>query len=77
MIIGKNVTTIGKKAFYKCKNLKTITIKTSKLTKKKVGRSAFKNINAKATIKVPKKKLKTYKTILKAAGVGSKVKIKK
>jgi hypothetical protein len=42
-----------------------------------VGSKAFKGINAKATIKVPKAKLKAYKTILKSRGIGSKVKIKK
>lgn len=75
--IGANVSSIGSKAFYGCKNLKSITIKTTKLTKKKVGNRAFKGINAKATIKVPKSKLKSYKSILKAKGVGSKAKIKK
>jgi hypothetical protein len=75
--IGKNVSKIGSKAFYNCKKLKRITIKTTKLTSKKVGSKAFKGINAKATIKVPKSKLKTYKTLLKKKGVSKKVKIKK
>lgn len=75
--IGTNVTSIGNKAFYKCKSLKTITIKTSKLTKKKVGKQAFKGIHAKATIKVPKKKLSAYRSWLKARGIGKKVKVKK
>ena len=39
---GCPVTTIGKKAFNKCKKLKTVTIKTKKL--KTVGGSAFKGI---------------------------------
>lgn len=71
------VSKIGKQAFYGCKKLKSITIKTTKLTSKKVGSKAFKGIYSKATIKVPKKKLSSYKKILKAQGVGSKVKIKK
>lgn len=75
--IGPKVSKIGAKAFYNCRNLKKITIKTSKLTKKTVGSKAFKGICKKATIKVPKAKLKSYKTMLKAKGVGSKVKIKK
>lgn len=75
--IPAKVSKIGKQAFYGCKKLKTITIKTTKLTSKKVGSKAFKGIYAKATIKVPKKKLTSYKKILKAKGVGSKVKIKK
>ena len=75
--IPSKVSKIGSKAFYGCKKLKKITIKTSKLTKGKVGSQAFKGIAAKATIKVPKKKLSSYKKILKARGVSSKAKIKK
>ena len=75
--IPSRVSSIGKQAFYGCKKLKSITIKTTKLTSKKVGSKAFKGIYAKATIKVPKKKLNTYKKLLKSKGVGSKAKIKK
>ena len=77
IVIPSKVTKIGKQAFYNCKSLKNITIKTSKLTKKKVGSKAFKGIHAKAVIKVPKKKVNTYKSILKARGIGNKVKVKK
>ena len=77
IIIGKNVASIGAKAFYGCKKLKSITIKTTKLTGKKVGKQVFKKIHAKATIKVPKSKFKAYKKMLKAKGVGAKAKIKK
>ena len=48
-----------------------------KVTSKNVGSKAFKGIHAKATIKVPKSKLKNYKKLLKARGVGKKAKIKK
>ena len=75
--IPAKVTSIGKEAFYGCKNLKNITIKTTKLTSKTIGSKAFKRIHAKATIKVPKKKLADYKKILRKKGVGSKAKIKK
>ena len=75
--IGKNIEKIGKNAFSGCKNLKTVNIKTTKLTKKTVGANAFKGINAKAKVTVPKSKLKAYKTILKARGIkGKKQKIK-
>lgn len=57
--IGKNVTSIGSKSFYGCKVLKTITIKSTIL--KSVGSKAISGIGRKAVIKVPKKKLKTYK----------------
>ncbi len=75
--IGKYVQKIGSGAFYKCKKLKNITIKTKKLNIKRVGKSAFKGIHSKATIKVPKSKYKAYKKLLKKKGVGKKVKFAK
>lgn len=78
VVIGKNIKKIGKNAFCGCVNLKDITIKTTKLTKKAVGKNAFKNINKKAVVKVPKSKLKSYTKILKNVGVkGKKQTIKK
>lgn len=67
--IGKNVISIGKKVFYGCKKLKKITIKSTKLKKKNIGRLAFKGISKKVTVKVPKKKKKTYKKWLKSKGI--------
>lgn len=75
--IPSKVSKIGKQAFYKCKKLKKIIIKTSRLTKSKVGKNAFKGIKSDATIKVPKKKVNTYTQMLRARGVGKKVTIKK
>lgn len=72
--IPAKVTKIGKNAFYNCKNLKSVTIKTNAL--KSVGKSAFKKIAKKATIKVPKKKYTAYKKLLKGKTT-SDVKIKK
>ncbi|MBQ6843764.1 MAG: leucine-rich repeat domain-containing protein [Agathobacter sp.] len=73
--IPSKVTKIDKEAFYGCKNLKTITIKSTKM--KTVGKNALKGIYAKATIKVPSSKLKSYKNLLKNKGQGTKVKIVK
>ncbi len=75
--IGSNVKKIGKNAFYGCKKLKTITIKTTRLTKKSVGSRAFKGIYKKPTVKVPKKKLKTYKVILKSKGMSRNARYRK
>jgi hypothetical protein len=75
--IPAKVTKIGKKAFYGCKKLQNITIKTTKLTAKKVGSQAFKGIKSTAKIKVPKKKYKAYKKLLKSKGVSKKGKIYK
>ena len=60
LVVGKNVTKIGKEAFYGCKNLKSVKIKTTKLTKKMVGKNIFKGIHKKAKITVPAKKKKAY-----------------
>ena len=75
--ISANIKTIGKKAFYGCKNLKTIQIDSTYLTSKNVGKEAFKNIYKKATIKCPSKKLKDYKSILLSKGVPKTAKFKK
>jgi len=75
--IGKNISYIGKKAFYGCKALKSITFKTNKLTSKKVGSKAFTGTNSKVTIKINKKKYKSYKSFLKKKGVSKKAKYKK
>ncbi|MCI5900814.1 MAG: leucine-rich repeat protein [Lachnospiraceae bacterium] len=76
-VMGKNVTSIRSKAFYGCRQLKSITIQTKKLTMKNVGSKAFKGISAKAVIKVPKAKVKSYARILKAKGAGKKMTVKK
>lgn len=74
--IGANVSKIGKYAFYGCTNLKTITIKSTKLTASTVGSKAFSKIYTKATIKIPKAKKTAYKKILLKKGVTKKMKFK-
>lgn len=76
LTIGKNVSEIGKKAFYGCKKLKNITIKTKKLSDKKVGAKSFAGIKDKVTIKVPKKKYDAYKKLLLKKGVSAKAEFK-
>ena len=60
--VGKNVTKIGARAFEGDKQLKRVSIKGKNL--KKVGAAAFANIHKKAKIKVPQKKLGSYKKLL-------------
>ena len=76
-VIGKNVKKIGKQAFYNCKNLRTITIRTSMLTKKNVGAKAFKGIYKKVKVKVPAKQFKIYKKFFKSKGMSTKAIYKK
>lgn len=75
--IGKNVKSIGKEAFYKCKKLKNITIKSKNLKTSKIGRNAFKGIKSSVAIRVPAKKYRSYKAMLKKKGVSKKAKYKK
>lgn len=78
LVIGANVKIIEKNAFKGCKNLKKITIKSKKLTAAKVAKNAFKGINKKATVKVPKNKVKAYTKIVKVkGGAGNSVKVTK
>lgn len=75
--IGKNVSKIGSKAFYGCSKLKTLKVKTTKLTAKKIGSKAFTKTPKSMKVTVPKKKFKAYKSMLIKKGVNKKAKFKK
>ena len=75
VVIGADIKKIGAKAFYKCVNLKKVTIKTTQLKAKSVGAKAFAKIHKKAVVKVPKAKKAAYKKWLKKRGIGGKQKI--
>ena len=76
-VIGRNIRRIGKQAFYNCKNLRTITIRTSMLTKKNIGTKVFKGTYKKIKVKVPAKQFKTYKKFFKSKGMSTKAIYKK
>lgn len=61
--------------------MEEVTNVTKKTCKKKVGKDAFKKMGSsnykKVKVKVPSKKLKAYKKILKKKGLSSKAKVKK
>lgn len=67
--IGTNIVKINSNAFFNCKNLKTVTIKSVRLTKKAANKKAFKNAHKKLVIRVPKKVKKIYKKIFKGLKV--------
>ncbi|MCR5203240.1 MAG: leucine-rich repeat domain-containing protein [Lachnospiraceae bacterium] len=67
--IPKNVKSIGKKAFYNCKGLEYMNFKTKKLTKKKVGKKAFKGTNRYIVVKVPSSKRYSYEDIFVSKGM--------
>lgn len=58
--VGTNIKKISNNAFFKCKSLKTVTIKSVLLTKKTANKKAFKGVGKKMVIKVPKKVKKAY-----------------
>jgi len=62
------VTTISKNAFKYCKKLKKIVIGKN-IKPKSVNANAFRGINKKVIIKVPKKNLKEYKKIFRGSGL--------
>lgn len=67
--IGINIKKISNNAFYKCRSLKMVTIKSVLLTKKTANKKAFKGVNKKMVIKVPKKGKKVYVKIFKGVKV--------
>lgn len=67
--IGTNIKKISNNAFFKCKSLKIVTIKSVLLTKKTANKKAFKGVNKKMVIKVPKKVKKAYVKIFKGLKV--------
>lgn len=67
--IGTNIAKISNNAFYKCRSLKTVIIKSVLLTKKTANKKAFKGVNKKMVIKVPKKMKKVYVKIFKGLKV--------
>ena len=81
VVIGKNVTIIAKGAFKGCPKLKTLIVKTKKLTKKKVkgslAGSSVKTVKVKVgSKKTNKKYAKKYKKIFKKKNSGKKVSVK-
>lgn len=74
VLIGKNVTSIGKKAFEGDAKLVKITIRNKKLSK--IGKNAFKGVSAKAKVYVPKGRVKAFGRLLKGKGLNKAVQIK-
>lgn len=67
--VGTNIKKISNNAFFKCRSLKTVTIKSVLLTKKAANKKAFKGVNKKMVIKVPKKVKKAYVKIFRGLKV--------
>lgn len=71
--LGVNVAKIGAKAFYGCRGLRIIVVKSKRLGS--VGKGALKGINPRAEIKVPAEKKKDYRKLFKNKGQSRGVKV--
>lgn len=69
-----NVRSIGKKAFYLCKKLQHMTIETTRLKDKQVGKNAFGKTKLKV-VDVPKNVIKTYGRWMRKKGLSMNVRI--
>lgn len=67
--IGQNVKKIGSKAFYGCKKVKLMVIRSKSLTDQTIGKKAFAKMGKGMTIRLPKEKFSIYKKILKKKGI--------
>ena len=70
------LTKIGATAFSGDKKLTKMTLKSTKLTKRNIGKNAIKGTSSKLVIKAPKKSVKNYQKYFKAKG-NKKVTVKK
>lgn len=76
MVIPVNVNKLGTQFAGKTPKLKTLTVKTKKLTKKNIAAKAFTGMGSNKTVtKVPKGKGKTYKNLFQSKGLNKKIKV--
>lgn len=66
LTIGQNVAQIGEEAFYGCKQLKKIKIKSEQI--EYIGEDAFRGISSKAIIYVPESCLREYRQMVRESG---------
>ena len=71
IVLPASVKIIRKHAFYGCKKLKTVQIKSAKITT--IGKKAFYGISKSAWIKVPAAKKAAYRKLLKKSGYAGKL----
>ncbi len=72
VIIGKNVRKIGKKAFYGCKKLRYIYVKSKKLTENNIGGQAFGGGYHSPRVKTAKNIWKQYSNVFLLRGMSKK-----
>ena len=67
--LGSRVDKIGKEAFANCRNIKVLYIYSPRLKASDIGENAFKGINKRVKISVPKAKMKEYKELFCEKGL--------
>lgn len=67
--LGSRVDKIGKEAFANCRNIKVLYICSPRLKASDIGENAFKGINKRVKISVPKAKMKEYKELFREKGL--------
>lgn len=80
LVIPKTVEKIGRRAVYDCQSLTRITIRTTKLTGRRIGSQAFTKAGSsnyrELTVQVPRSKKKAYASMLRKHGIHKKSEIK-
>lgn len=71
--LGKNIKTIGKQAFFKCKNLNQVTIRSTSV--KKIGSKAFYGNAKNLKVQAPKSKRTKYRQLIEKSKTSSKLKM--
>lgn len=72
--IGKNVTTLGSRLFYKTGKVEAVVLKTRKL--KKIAKNSMKDLSDQAYIKMPDKKYRKYEKLLQKSRIRSDIRLK-
>ena len=67
--LGSRVDKIGKEALANCRNIKVLYIYSPRLKASDIGENAFKGINKRVKISVPKAKMKEYKELFREKGL--------
>ena len=69
--IPKKVNKIGDRAFYKCKNLHYILVKSNKLQESNIGKDVFSDGYSAPRVKTDKSKWRLYRKIFTESGISN------
>lgn len=75
LTLPASISRIGSNAFSGCKKLKMLQVKSMKLSAASMDKKAFVGVSAKASVRVPRVNLKTYRKLFRQKGLPKKAKI--